>query len=397
MKKFITFIMITGVLINSTIGIKTKAVEFSSIEMVRIRENTDLENLNSKAAILMDSETGRILFEKNIDEKLPIASITKVMTSLLIFEALEDKRISLEDPVIVSINVFNMKGSTAWLVPNEVFPVGELLKTLLVNSANDSAVALAEHIYVSESVFVEKMNQKAEELGLENTKYNDVAGLVDEGNYSSARDVAVISRELITKYPSYKEYTTIVYDTFRNGKTDLNNTNRLIQHYKGTTGLKTGFTTKAGHCIAATVKRGDIELIGVVLGASDTNTRFGEVTKILDFGFANFTKEKILEKGKQIPNIQVSKGKVKEVGVRTAEEFITIVNSSKLDDINQEIFVDEIVEAPVKKDQKVGYVLISIDGEELGQVDLVTEEEIEKASFFKLLFRKIASWVGIDL
>ncbi|MBQ7816972.1 MAG: D-alanyl-D-alanine carboxypeptidase, partial [Oscillospiraceae bacterium] len=240
-----------------------------------------------KAALLMDETTGQVLYAKNADGQLPIASITKVMTMLLVFEALESGKINLQDTVPITEHAFSMGGSQIWLEPGEIFTVHELLKAVAVSSANDAAVALAEFVGGSESVFCDMMNRRAQELGMENTHFVNACGLDAEGHLSTAYDVAVMSRELM-KHEDVFGYTTIWMDYLRDGETQLVNTNKLLHSYTGTTGLKTGTTSKAGVCISATAKRQNMSLIAVVLGSDSGQERFDAAKKLLDFGFSNF-------------------------------------------------------------------------------------------------------------
>jgi D-alanyl-D-alanine carboxypeptidase len=263
---------------------------------VPLVENIPFE-VNAKAAVLMAANTGQYIFEKNSHDKLPIASITKIMTMLLIMEALYQKKITLDDVVTVSEHASSMGGSQVYLAEGEEFTVHDLLKAVAIHSANDASVALAEHIAGSENVFVTLMNEKAKELAMNNTYFLDCSGLTDEGHYSTANDIAIMARELITKYPSIYEYTTIKRDTFRSGTFGLDNTNHLIGKYRGMTGLKTGVTGAAGYCLAATASRDGMDLISVVLGVESNDMRFSEAAKILDYGFSNYEIVNIDKKG----------------------------------------------------------------------------------------------------
>ena len=243
--------------------------------------------VGGKSAILMDQTSGTVLFEKNAHEMLAIASVTKVMTLLLVMEALDQGRITLEDPVTCSDVAASMGGSQIWLEPGEIMTVHELLKAAAVVSSNDACAALAEHISGSIEGFVAEMNTRAAELGMNDTLFLDCSGLSDDA-YSSAYDVALMSRELM-KHEKITEYTTIWMDTLRDGKSQLVNTNKLVRHYTGATGLKTGTTSKAGHCLSATAQRDGLGLIAVILGCETTDERFGGARKMLDYGFANYT------------------------------------------------------------------------------------------------------------
>ena len=243
-------------------------------------------SLNCREAILVDQDTGTVLYEKNADEQVPIASITKVMTLLLTFEAIHNGQLTLETTVPVSEHAYHMGGSQIWLEPGEQFTLDEMIKAICVSSANDAAVAVAELVGGSEPAFVERMNARAAELGMENTHFACCAGLDNEGHYSTARDIALMSRALL-RYPKITDYTTIWMDTLRNGATSLVNTNRLVRFYQGATGLKTGTTNGAGCCLSASASRDGLGLIAVVLGAGNSNDRFAAARALLDWGYAS--------------------------------------------------------------------------------------------------------------
>ena len=265
-------------------------------------------DLPCKAAVLMEQGSGTVLYAKNPDIQLPEASITKVMTLLLTFEALQAGKVHKEDLVPVSEHSYSMGGSQIWLEPGEQFTLDEMLRAVCVSSANDAAVAVAEFIGGSETVFVEQMNRRAAELGMNNTHYVNACGLDAPGHVSSARDVAILSREMLTKHPDITEYTTIWTDSLRGGQTKLVNTNKLLRRYAGTNGLKTGTTSGAGVCITASASRDGLDLIAVVLGAADSAQRFAAAKALLDYGFANFENGQI-EKPENAPeSLPVSGG-----------------------------------------------------------------------------------------
>ena len=239
-----------------------------------------------QAAILIDEDSGTVLYEKNADESRPIASITKIMTLLLTFEALEAGKVSLSDTVPVSEHAYHMGGSQIWLEPGEQLTLDEMLKAICISSANDAAVAVAEFIGGSEPVFVERMNARAKELGMQSTTFRNACGLDEDGHLSTARDVAIMSREMLLNHPEIENYCTVWMDTLRGGATQLVNTNKLLKSYNGITGLKTGTTGKAGVCISASASRDDLRLIAVVLGSSSGKERFAAATSLLDYGFA---------------------------------------------------------------------------------------------------------------
>lgn len=338
--------------------------------------NTDL-GLNAKSAILMEESTGNILYESNPDERLPIASVTKVMTMLLIMEAVDSGKISLDDMVTVSENAMSYGGSTMFLETGEQLTVNDMLKGIAVASANDGCVAMAEHLAGSESAFVDMMNEKAKGLGMENTHFMNTNGLDEDDHYSSARDVAIMSRELM-KHETIFNYTSIWMDTLRGGKFQLANTNKLIRFYDGANGLKTGSTSKALCCLSAAAKRNDMQLIAVVLGAPTSAERFASAKSLLDYGFANYAVNTQITAGDEVQKIAVEKGVDKEVGVVAGDSCSTLVKKGQEDNITKEIKIDETITAPIEAGQKIGTMTISRDGEVIADIDLNASSAVEK-------------------
>lgn len=338
--------------------------------------NTDL-GLNAKSAILMEESTGNILYESNPDERLPIASVTKVMTMLLIMEAVDSGKISLDDMVTVSGNAMSYGGSTMFLETGEQLTVNDMLKGIAVASANDGCVAMAEHLAGSESAFVDMMNEKAKELGMENTHFMNTNGLDEDDHYSSARDVAIMSRELM-KHETIFNYTSIWMDTLRGGKFLLANTNKLIRFYDGANGLKTGSTSKALCCLSAAAKRNDMQLIAVVLGAPTSAERFASAKSLLDYGFANYAVNTQITAGDEVQKIAVEKGVDKEVDVVAGDSCSTLVKKGQEDNITKEIKIDETITAPIEAGQKIGTMTISRDGEVIADIDLNASSTVEK-------------------
>lgn len=338
--------------------------------------NTDL-GLNAKSAILMEESTGNILYESNPDERLAIASVTKVMTMLLIMEAVDSGKISLDDMVTVSENAMSYGGSTMFLETGEQLTVNDMLKGIAVASANDGCVAMAEHLAGSESAFVDMMNEKAKELGMENTHFMNTNGLDEDDHYSSARDVAIMSRELM-KHETIFNYTSIWMDTLRGGKFQLANTNKLIRFYDGANGLKTGSTSKALCCLSAAAKRNDMQLIAVVLGAPTSAERFASAKSLLDYGFANYVVNTQITAGDEVQKIAVEKGVDKEVDVVAGDSCSTLVKKGQEDNITKEIKIDETITAPIEAGQKIGTMTISRDGEVIADIDLNASSAVEK-------------------
>ena len=342
-----------------------------------------LQSLSAKSVILMEASSGQVLMEKNADEKLPPASITKIMTLLLVMEELKTGSITLEDKVTASREASSKGGSQIWLKEGETMTVHELIKAAAVASANDASTALAEYISGDEMNFVALMNKRASELGMINTNFENCSGLDDtaENHYSTARDIAIMSCELM-KYEKIKEYTTIWMDSLRNGETELVNTNKLVRFYKGTTGLKTGTTSKAGYCISATAQRDGMELIAVVLGSDNSADRFEDAKKLLNWGFANYS---IYE-----PKIDMSL--ITDVTVLCGEQDVIkpivknpnpiLIKKGTENQISQRVDICIDVEAPVEKGQKLGTVYFEKDGENLASCSIISENAVEKRGVF---------------
>lgn len=337
-------------------------------------------DIKAKSAILMEVNTGKILYEQNADEQLPPASITKIMSLLLIMEAIDSGKMSLEDIVTASDHACSMGGSQIWLEPGETMTVDDLLKATVIASANDATVALGEQIAGSEEGFVAMMNAKAEELGMTNTNFVNATGLDAAGHLSSAHDVAIMSRELI-KHDLIKNYSTVWMDTLRDGESELVNTNKLVRFYEGTTGLKTGTTSGAGYCLSATAERDGLELVAVVMSGDTSNDRFNGAKKMLDYGFANYeyaTRSAQLNQSETA----IKKGVQKTVEITVEQDFGTLLKKSESQAIAEEIILDQNLTAPVKKGDKVGEVRFSLNGEVIGTVDVVAAEKVDKMSFW---------------
>ena len=350
----------------------------------------DTLDLPCKSAILVEANTGTVLYQKNADEPLPPASVTKVMTLLLVMEAIESGKIGYGDTVRASANACSMGGSQIYLKENEEMTVEDLLKSVIIASANDAAVALAEHICGSEEAFVDKMNERAEALGMNNTHFENTNGLDDttQNHVISARDIAIVSRELI-KHKKVLEYSSIWMDSIRNGSFGLTNTNRLIRFYNGATGLKTGSTDKAGFCISATAKRGDMELIAVIMGSETRDERNSAATKLLDYGFNNF--RIFSDDGGALNDIPISKGE--SAGFSAEYPKIKIVVPKETGKISAGIQVKEGIEAPIKKGDIVGIVSYTDGKGEICRIDIIACENVKRLSFwngFMLLLKKCA-------
>ncbi len=330
--------------------------------------------VGGKSAILMDQTSGTVLFEKNAHEKLAIASVTKIMTLLLVMEALDQGRITLEDPVTCSDVAASMGGSQIWLEPGEIMTVHELLKAAAVVSANDACAALAEHISGSIEGFVSEMNTRAAELGMNDTLFLDCSGLSDDA-YSSAYDVALMSRELM-KHKKITEYTTIWMDTLRDGKSQLVNTNKLVRHYSGATGLKTGTTSKAGHCLSATAQRDGLELVAVILGCETTDERFGGARKMLDYGFANYTIYTPEIDTSALTPVPVLRGLAETVTPTVDLPSAFLIKKGQEKNVSCSLELAEDLEAPVYEGQVIGSISLVLAGEEIARYDVHAAEAV---------------------
>ena len=344
----------------------------------------------SKSSILMCADTGDIIYENNAYEHLSPASVTKVMSMLLILEALESGKISLSDEVVTSKNAVAMGGSQIWLEEGEKMTVDELLKAVAVASANDACTALAEYIAGSTTSFVSMMNERAKELGLENTNFENCTGLDDTAtnHYSCAYDIAVISREVM-QHELIKDYTTIWLDYLRNGETELNNTNKLVNTYNGITGLKTGTTSKAGFCVCATAERDGLSLISVVLGADTSEDRFTSASNMLDYGFANYQIIVPEIDETQISTVKVINGIEKSV-MPIYDETDKILVKKGGEDITYEYKTEPSVSAPVKSGDKLGEIIIKSGNETIRTVKLYSGKNIDKISF-SYVFKEMLS------
>ncbi len=357
-------------------------------EVVSTAAGTALE-VGGKSAILMELSSGQVLFEKNVHEKLPIASVTKIMTLLLVMEALDGGLIDLQDPVTCSSEAASMGGSQIWLEPGEIMTVHELVKAAAVVSANDACAALAEHVAGSIEEFVQRMNTRAAELGMQDTLFKDCSGL-DDTAYSCAYDVALMSRELM-KHPLIKNYTTIWMDTLRNGESQLVNTNKLIRFYQGATGLKTGTTSTAGHNLSATAERNGLSLVAVILGCDTTDERFGGARKLLDHGFANYSLYAPQVDPDALTPIPVLRGTAETVTVEIGDLDPLLVKKGEEKGLACTVTLASDVEAPVAKGQIVGTVTVAREGETLAEYAVRAAEEVPKLSFGFCLLRLITA------
>ena len=349
-------------------------------------------DLSCESAILISQDTGEVLYEHNAHEKLRPASVTKVMTILLIMEEIDSGRLSYSDKISCSEKASSMGGSQIWLDTREELTVDEMLKAICVVSANDCTVAMAEHIAGSEEMFVNRMNERAKELGMNDTTFKNCHGIDEDGHETSSYDIALMSRELLRNHPSITKYTTIWMDSLRDGKSELVNTNKLIRNYQGATGLKTGSTSLALFNLSASATRDDLSLIAVIMRAPSTKERFSCARKLLDYGFSTFKYKKFAEKDVEVMNVPINKGVVSEVSVKYADTSGKIMNKKSEGNIEQEIIINDNVSAPIEAGQVLGKVEFKVDGEAVASVELVAENDVAKLNIFTMGKRILKKW-----
>ncbi len=354
-------------------------------------------NVTSKAALLMDYSTGEVIFSYNEHEKLPPASITKIMTLLLTMEAIENGKLNLDDKVVISEYAASMGGTQVYLEPGETQTVENLIKAVSIRSANDAAVALGEAISGTNEGFIKLMNERAKSLGMNNTHFSNASGLPSENHYTTAYDIALMSRELL-KYEGLQKYLTTYMEEIVVGKNKddtqvMVNTNKLIRDYDGTTGIKTGSTNAAGYCLSASAKRGDLQLIAVILGAQTSAIRFNEAKKLLDYGFANYDSIKIGKKGEVITSVPIEKSKQLSVDLVLERDAFALLPKGNKGNINKEVSCKEFIKSPIQKGEVLGELVILLDGNEIDRVNLVAKNDVESAGFVLLLKRTVQSFL----
>ncbi len=342
--------------------------------------------LSCKSAVLMEQSTGQILYAHNPEMPLPMASVTKIMTMLLIMEAIDSGKITLGEMVVGSERAKSMGGSTIYLDAGEALSVHDMLKGIAVASANDACVAMAEHIAGSEEGFIAMMNNRAAELGMKNTVFKNTNGLDVEGHHSSAMDIAIMSAELL-KHPKILNYTTIWMDSLRDGKFQLANTNKLIRFYAGANGLKTGSTDDALFCLSGTAKRDDMQLIAVVLGAPTSPKRFSDTSKLLDYGFANYRIEKVLAAGEDVGEIEVEKGIVDTVSLVSSSDYNILSKKGEESNVETELVRNTSCRAAVKAGDILGKVRILQNGQEIAVINALAAESVPRITYFEILSR----------
>ena len=385
MKKF-GFAIFCGIMCIAC-ALSSFKIDFASAE------SADL-SVDAKSAILIDYDSGEVLFEQNPDEKVQVASIVKLMTILLTFEEIEAGNLSLDEMLTTTENASSMGGSQVFIDPFVDYSVEDMLKSVIVASANDASVALAEKISGTEEAFVKKMNQRAKELGLDDTVYVNASGLPEPGQYSTARDVAKLTKEVL-KIKDYFNYSTIWMDklTHPSGReTEVVNTNKLIRYFKGCDGGKTGTTDEAGYCLTATAERGGMRLIAVVLGAKDATLRFNETSKLLTYGFANFENKQIISSGESLIEAEILRSKVKTVPVYAAEDYYVVSRKGDGAQYTVTVEIDEKICAPLASGEKVGTVSISKDGVIIKTIDAIVGTDVPAITYGESLKEIIKNW-----
>lgn len=368
----------------------------TSITMSFASDNITPLNISSKSAILMDVASGQVLYEKNSHDKLPPASVTKVMTMLLISEALDSGKIKLNDQVQISETASSMGGSQIFLEPGETQKVDDLLKGIAVASANDACVAMAEHVSGSVEAFVDLMNKKAKELGMNDTHFANTNGLPVENHYTSAYDIAIMSRALL-KHDVISKYLTTWMDQVVVGKKQvtvgLANTNKLVKHFKGATGVKTGFTQEAKYCLSASAKRGETHLVAATLGAETSPGRFKDASDLLSYGFANYESVKLCAKDESIATLTLDKAEDEKVNLVAKEDLSVLIKKDSKREFTKKIKVSDNPQLPIKKGSVLGNIEVYKDNKLIGKVNLINTKEINKASYLRMLQRVVENMI----
>ena len=399
-KKILVTVLGCAVIMCAFIGIGKNFPKQEPIELETVSDSPEEDQqkapfeVAAKGAVLIDADTGEVLFQQDCHEELPLASVTKVMTMLLVMEAVDEGKITLEDEVTISERAASMGGSQMYMEFGETHTVEELMRGVAMASANDGCVALAEYVAGSEEIFVERMNEKAKELGMRDSHFCNTNGLPVADHYSSAYDIALMSKELYQYEETHEWFTTwqssiTVGLPGKEKEFGLTNTNKLIKQYQGCNGIKTGFTTDAGYCLSASATREDTHLIAVALGCETSQIRNTEVSKLLDYGFANFETCVIAEKGQAIEEIRVENGQPQTLKAVTADRITCLTEKGGRGDISSKAKIDEKVHLPLKKGDKVGVLNVYQGDEKIAEYPLVAEISVEKASLGELAKRLV--------
>ena len=358
-------------------------------------QNDNFLNLDAESAILIEQNSGQILYSHNIHEKLHPASVTKIMSLLLIMEALDSGKITLETQIPCSENAANMGGSQIWLDPRENLSVNDMLKAIAVVSANDCVTAMAEYLGGSKENFVKMMNEKAKELGMNDTNFVNCHGLDEDDHLTSAYDIALMSRELLTKHPQITNYTTIWTDSLRDGKSALSNTNKLVRNYSGCTGLKTGSTSKALFNLSASATRNDLSLISVIMKAPTSAIRFSNASTLLDYGFNTFSYKSFATKGEVFKSIPVTKGIADTINAIYESSPSFLIKKGEESSITYEINLPESIQAPITQGQQLGTISYYLNNDKIAEVSLIAENSINKISFINRMKSLFSNWFNL--
>ena len=358
-------------------------------------QNDNFLNLDAESAILIEQNSGQILYSHNIHEKLHPASVTKIMSLLLIMEALDSGKITLETQIPCSENAANMGGSQIWLDPRENLSVNDMLKAIAVVSANDCVTAMAEYLSGSTENFVKMMNEKAKELGMNDTNFVNCHGLDEDDHLTSAYDIALMSRELLTKHPQITNYTTIWTDSLRDGKSALSNTNKLVRNYSGCTGLKTGSTSKALFNLSASATRNDLSLISVIMKAPTSAIRFSNASTLLDYGFNTFSYKSFATKGEVLKSIPVTKGTADTINAIYESSPSFLIKKGEESSITYEINLPESIQAPITQGQQLGTISYYLNNDKIAEVSLIAENSINKISFINRMKSLFSNWFNL--
>lgn len=370
------------------------SISLPTVKAKEVRNEVDLTK-NALSSIVMEQDTGKVLYEKDANKELPPASMTKIMTMLLIMKEIDSGKLKLDEKVMTSEHAASMGGSQIFLEPGEEMTVNEMLKGIAIASGNDASVAMAEKISGSEEAFVAKMNKEAKKLGLKHTHFENPTGLPAKGHYSSAHDMAIMGRELL-KYPLITKYTG-VYEDYLRQNTDkqfwLVNTNKLVRFYPGADGLKTGFTAEAKYCLTATAKKNNMRVISVIMGAPTSKERNAQMTNLLDYAFNQYQVKQLIRQGEQVDQLKISKGKSKNVTVVTKNNVSVVTKrGEKLDKVQQYIQLKKDLQAPIQKGQIVGKLVLKQGNRVLSSTDLVAHRTIGKANWYDLFKRTVGGF-----
>jgi len=398
-KSMLSFLIISLLLLFSKQSYAYFPIWNNNLDTTEVNAESSISdnflNIESESAILIEQNTGKILYEKNSHEQLRPASVTKVMSILLIMEALDRGDITLDTQVPCSEKASSMGGSQIWLNETETLSVDEMLKAICVVSANDCTVAMAEFISGSEELFVQKMNDRAKELGMNDTCFKNCHGIDEDGHVTSSYDISLMSRELLLKHPTITNYTTIWMDNLRDGKSELVNTNKLIRTYNGATGLKTGSTSLALYNLSASATRDNLSLIAVVLRAPTPKIRFSEAKLLLDYGFNTYSYKQTSAQNSFVENVKVNKGTAENVNLVFENDSGVIVKKEDINKIEEEKIINEVIDAPIEAGEILGKINYNLNGETLSTVNLVAENSVSKKSIINMFTYISSNWFNL--